>query len=1204
MADQKVNNQKRKKRINFYKFVGKVEDQKGVVTIGNDKVVDGLNNVGSTLNGLAKEFEEFKTLSAKNFLRQQKIQDDNKKRDKPKKQQQKKDPFGGMVLAGIVGVVAGAAQGLLGILADLFKMFIAVAVMRWMSKPENREKLKKIITGLVSLGKFLFNVTTGIVMTTLDLIAGFTELPFWKEILKGGLFLIALGTGFLAFKKLFGGKAVKLVIKTIFGIFKGFWKSLLWFSGKLVTMMKSKGLRNFLSGRGGKIAVAALTTGALTMAFNKDGVTGKDLEQAEKDATDQELEQEQEIEGLPDQIQAKLDNLMAKFDIATEDASGPKEGGPSAKPESIGGTKDAAPPTGQETGGPQAPPEPQTVQEFAGQKVQQVQQGVQFAMENPQQALQNTKDAAAGAFSYAKTGFGNIMGGKSFFDQGGEEQKAAGGPVKKKLAGGGLITGPQTGYPVSLDGGKSTSFIGHGTEMVHTKPGGSAFVVPYDTPATRGNKGLTARRQKEAANSGYFSQGGPLKRMIKASSGANIDAGQIDAGQEANADDKSNTSGAKVLSVPYFNQRANKTDSRGTSGDSQCFSTSAAMVISAVLGKTITPDEYNVERSKHGNSTSMGAHPPAMKKFGVPASAGDFGSYKSYKSAIDAGKPVILGLQHNSGSGHMVAGIGYRGNDIVVNDPWGKLNPTPKGGWASSNLTSAGDTKGKGVVYPKSLMDGIWVDRGPGTGRIVVPGKGGAPGGGSIGSDTPTTGQTSQDGNTNATGANVAAEEKEPETVESIFAKLAQELVKGAHAIGGGGEPSPAQLLPQTAPMGLDPELTKKAFSGELNFDVGIDSLSTLGQTAVDLSMGAAEMGAFGPQGIMASSAFKMGESILGGDMPTFGEGLTMATNAFAPTLTPAVETAQQIQAPLQGGSTTTLDPTKTAASMPHVFEAARQARAEARAAGKSAEEVEQLVIKASEEAKARGYSQGGQVQGQAYRNNAKKLRVLQDTYRTALSTPVGNGFKDPRTGGIMSKTQLMELKAKYERGMKLQKILSRNAKEEAAGTPISAPPPNSDAAIAAAAVTPQDKSLSATLAREDAAVTAALSQNPASMMKAFKSQQPAAEVVPAQITKPAVEPQEIKPAVVPQPVKQQAQEVVSAKGEQKQSQKNAAANVAAQTERQNAQASKQVEAMSAPIPDKPVKVPIPKQKGGGNGMSADDVYNYRPGFGLFSGGF
>ena len=1075
MADQRVNNQKRKNRINFYKFVGKVEDQKGVVSVGNDKVVEGLNNIGSTLNGLAKEFEEFKALSARNFLKQQKIEDDNTKRDKPQKQQQKKDPFGGMVLAGIAGVVAGAAQGLLGILGDLFKMFITVAVMRWMSKPENREKLQKIVGGLISLGKFLFNVTTGIVMTTLDLIAGFTELPFWKEILKGGLFLIALGTGFLAFKKLFGGKAVKFVIKTIFGIFKGFWKSLLWFSAKLIRLMKSKGFRSFLGGRGGKILVAGLTAGALSMAFSgdKDGVTGKDLEQAEEEATDLEEDAEREIEGLPTEIEAKLATLMERFNIATEEAGSPEAtpGGPAI---SRGSTQDATEPTGQETGGPQPPPEPQTVQEFAGQKVQQLQQGIQFAVQNPGEAFENTKQAAGNAFDYAKTGFGNILGGKSFFDQGAEQQRAAGGPVVRKAAGGGLISGPQTGYPVSLDGGRSTSFIGHGTEMVYTKPGGSAFVVPYDTPATRGNKGLTARRQREASNSGYFSQGGPLKRMIQASSGANISPDQVKTGQEANTENKSKISGGKVLSVPYFNQRANKTDSRGTGGDSQCFSTSAAMVVSAILGKKVTPDEYNVVRSKYGNSTSMGAHPPAMKKFGVPASGGDFGSYKSYKAAIDAGKPVILGLQHNSGSGHMVAGIGYKGNDIVVNDPFGRLNPTPKGGWASSNLTSAGDTKGKGVVYPKSLMDGIWVDRGPGTGRIVVPSKGGAPGGGSINSDVPTTGQTSQDGSTNATGADVAPTTPKSPMEAAIsaamsgiesgdFSSLASLLVKGAHLIGSG---SPAQQLPQTAPMSsLDPELTKKAFSGEL--DLGIDSISTLGQTTVDLSMGAAQM-----QGMPSASAFTMSESVLGKDMPTFTKGLNlnMPTNIFAP---PADK------APVQGGGTTTLDPTKTAASMPHVFAAAKKARAEAREAGKSPEEVEKAVVKASEEAKARGYSQGGMVPAQ-----------------------------------------------------------------------------------------------------------------------------PAREVVPAQITKPAVKPQTIKPAIIPQPVKQQAQETVSAKGQQKQAKRNAAANVAIATERQNAQTAQQVEAMSQPLPDKPIKVPVPKGRGGGRGMSGDDVFNYRPGFGLFSGGF
>ena len=64
-----------------------------------------------------------------------------------------------------------------------------------------------------------------------------------------------------------------------------------------------------------------------------------------------------------------------------------------------------------------------------------------------------------------------------------------------QMAKGGWISGPMSGYPVSLDGGRSTSFIGHGTEYVSRKAGGQAFVTPYDTPATRKNPGLTAMRQ-------------------------------------------------------------------------------------------------------------------------------------------------------------------------------------------------------------------------------------------------------------------------------------------------------------------------------------------------------------------------------------------------------------------------------------------------------------------------------------------------------------------------------------------------------------------------------------------------------------------------------------------------------------------------------------------------------------------------------------
>jgi hypothetical protein len=89
-------------------------------------------------------------------------------------------------------------------------------------------------------------------------------------------------------------------------------------------------------------------------------------------------------------------------------------------------------------------------------------------------------------------------------------------PSKKE---GGWITGPQSGYPVSLDGGKSTSFIGHGTEWVGFKKasGGSvssAFVIPFDTPSTRSNGGLVGRRMKEAKNGGYalpFASGGVVK---------------------------------------------------------------------------------------------------------------------------------------------------------------------------------------------------------------------------------------------------------------------------------------------------------------------------------------------------------------------------------------------------------------------------------------------------------------------------------------------------------------------------------------------------------------------------------------------------------------------------------------------------------------------------------------------------------------------
>jgi len=94
------------------------------------------------------------------------------------------------------------------------------------------------------------------------------------------------------------------------------------------------------------------------------------------------------------------------------------------------------------------------------------------------------------------------------------EEKSQGGKVKNvpSFAQGGWINGPQSGYGVSLDGGRSTSFIGHGTEYVARKSDGGAFVVPFNTPGTKTQPNLTNKRLGEAKSQGFnvpgFSQGG------------------------------------------------------------------------------------------------------------------------------------------------------------------------------------------------------------------------------------------------------------------------------------------------------------------------------------------------------------------------------------------------------------------------------------------------------------------------------------------------------------------------------------------------------------------------------------------------------------------------------------------------------------------------------------------------------------------------
>ncbi len=87
-------------------------------------------------------------------------------------------------------------------------------------------------------------------------------------------------------------------------------------------------------------------------------------------------------------------------------------------------------------------------------------------------------------------------------DIGGFKMFARGGQLAE-FATGGWIQGPQSGYPVSVDG-MGPNFIGHGLEYVAGgKADGSSYIIPFDTKATRANPNLTMNRLFEAKRLGY-----------------------------------------------------------------------------------------------------------------------------------------------------------------------------------------------------------------------------------------------------------------------------------------------------------------------------------------------------------------------------------------------------------------------------------------------------------------------------------------------------------------------------------------------------------------------------------------------------------------------------------------------------------------------------------------------------------------------------
>mgnify|MGYP006277476025 FL=1 len=170
-----------------------------------------------------------------------------------------------------------------------------------------------------------------------------------------------------------------------------------------------------------------------------------------------------------------------------------------------------------------------------------------------------------------------------------------------------------------------------------------------------------------------------------------------------------------ILNVPYYPQTDNYRDASRT-----CNSSSCAMCLEYFKPGTLKgaqgDDAYIQKVFAIGDSTDHSVQTKVLEGYGVKS----YFSYNLGFSDLDrelaAGRPVVIGIYHrgtlsNPTGGHMVVVIGKKGQDYVINDPYGSLND----GYTGSVMN------GKGAVYKKSDLTYRWLENGKdktGWGRI------------------------------------------------------------------------------------------------------------------------------------------------------------------------------------------------------------------------------------------------------------------------------------------------------------------------------------------------------------------------------------------------------------------------------------------------------------------------------------------------------
>lgn len=358
------------------------------------KNVEATNSIGNTLNGLLGVVSEFVKAQQEAFAQEKANAEQRRARMTSVKSvggPDSKVKSG----SGVIGFVATAAlsfwDALGNLLGDLFKTFVLLPVMEWLSDEANREKLINIIETVSDVAKKIFNFLKDNVLDGLEGLADMMDgEKSWDKRVGGFLkFMLNAAGIFILFRWITNPFKI---IKDFVGVFKMF-RSFLRMSIKMVRS------------RAGKLGIALTALGLAAAEWM-----------------------------TPEDFALKPSNIAA----TVADAAG-----------------------------------------FEGEDRDKLSSALAELPEDPRTQPETSTT------------------------EGPEREK---GGLVPFMMGGGLISGPDSGYPVSLTG-RGIDFIGHGTELVLPRESGG-FVVPLDNKATRRDPSLTNRRFADAARLGFGRESG------------------------------------------------------------------------------------------------------------------------------------------------------------------------------------------------------------------------------------------------------------------------------------------------------------------------------------------------------------------------------------------------------------------------------------------------------------------------------------------------------------------------------------------------------------------------------------------------------------------------------------------------------------------------------------------------------------------------